>query len=347
MSIFDAAVKGYTTANALIKESRGYAGAVEEYGLARASDPELFAQLGREDRAQNQEVRNQGQYERTTRDSDTTFKEQGVMNLVQGLMQARDSGEDLGEAFDNLQDTLPNLGVDEEDIPELRQKLIDDPAILDQYAAALTDPETRARQAAARQKAQGDPVETENALRKFDDLLSRIDTLESKKYKGVGRSVFGLPGMGMITDGGFGAFGTTPGSDAANFVVQLEALSGDIRSQAFETLKGGGQITEKESEFAAQAIANLSRWGSYEEFQNELKRVRKYMNRLKHAATRRANGQKVAEQIMVDPEDDPNYPSPSTSTGVWKGYVDEVTGMTFTGGNPADPASWSKPETGE
>src|SRR5690606_28110040 len=67
-------------------------------------------------------------------------QKQAVLGLVNGLRQARDQGQDLGAAFDALADTLPSLGVDPKDIPQMRQALIDNPAILDQYYAALTDP---------------------------------------------------------------------------------------------------------------------------------------------------------------------------------------------------------------
>ena len=59
-----------------------------------------------------------------------------------------------------------------------------------------------------------------------------------------------------------------PGTDARNFQVVLDQINGSAFLQAFETLKGGGQITEVEGNKATAAIARLNRAQSDSEFKS-------------------------------------------------------------------------------
>jgi len=60
------------------------------------------------------------------------------------------------------------------------------------------------------------------------------------------------------------------GSDANNFNAELKKLGGKIFGQAYQTLKGGGQITEIEAEKAEQAYANLDVGMSEDAFRDQL-----------------------------------------------------------------------------
>lgn len=57
-----------------------------------------------------------------------------------------------------------------------------------------------------------------------------------------------------------------PGTDAANFDALLEQARGGAFMQAYQTLKGGGQITEIEGTKATNAITRMNRAQSEEEF---------------------------------------------------------------------------------
>lgn len=57
-----------------------------------------------------------------------------------------------------------------------------------------------------------------------------------------------------------------PGTDAKDFDIRLDQLKGKQFLQAFETLKGGGQITEMEGKKATDAIARMDAAGTEEEF---------------------------------------------------------------------------------
>ena len=67
------------------------------------------------------------------------------------------------------------------------------------------------------------------------------------------------------------------GTDAADFRSVLDQLGGSAFLQAFESLKGGGQITEVEGKKATDAIARLQRSQSDKEFKASLKELRGVM----------------------------------------------------------------------
>ncbi len=68
-----------------------------------------------------------------------------------------------------------------------------------------------------------------------------------------------------------------PGTDATNFQVLMDQIGGAAFLQAFESLKGGGQITEVEGKKATDAIARLNRNQSGPEFEQSLKDLREVM----------------------------------------------------------------------
>lgn len=68
-----------------------------------------------------------------------------------------------------------------------------------------------------------------------------------------------------------------PGTDATDFRTVLDQIGGAAFLQAFESLKGGGAITEVEGKRATDAIARLNRAQSDAEFQKSLKELRSVM----------------------------------------------------------------------
>lgn len=85
-----------------------------------------------------------------------------------------------------------------------------------------------------------------------------------------------------------------PGTDATNFRVALDQIKGSAFLQAFESLKGGGAITEMEGKLATNAIARLNTAQSTPEFQKALtdfqKVVQSAQSRLKAPAEGGASG---------------------------------------------------------
>jgi hypothetical protein len=68
-----------------------------------------------------------------------------------------------------------------------------------------------------------------------------------------------------------------PGTDATDFQAVLDQIGGTAFLQAFESLKGGGQITEMEGKKASDAIARLRRAQSDGEFKKSLEDLRQVM----------------------------------------------------------------------
>lgn len=66
--------------------------------------------------------------------------------------------------------------------------------------------------------------------------------------------------------GGFSLAPAIPGTSQADAITRIEQLQGKQFLAAFESLKGGGQITETEGKKAEQAIARMQRRVSKEDF---------------------------------------------------------------------------------
>ena len=79
------------------------------------------------------------------------------------------------------------------------------------------------------------------------------------------KAVLDHPGRDIAT-GTTSVLPVIPGTKQADFVNRFEQLQGDAFLQAFESLKGGGQITEIEGQKAQQAINRMNRGTSKEEF---------------------------------------------------------------------------------
>lgn len=89
------------------------------------------------------------------------------------------------------------------------------------------------------------------------------------------------------------------GTDAKDFQVVLDQLGGAAFLQAFESLRGGGAITEIEGKKATDAMARLNRAQSDKEFEVALSDLRQIM---KDARTRMAGSEpadKPAERKVI------------------------------------------------
>ena len=113
------------------------------------------------------------------------------------------------------------------------------------------DPSNRSAQAAA--SAQGRVAGTAQAEARADlpraeanaqDMLNVLDQLEQS------------PGFKYLW--GLASYATVPGTAQADAAAIWEQVQGKAFLEAFSTLKGGGQITEKEGEKATAAITRLS-----------------------------------------------------------------------------------------
>lgn len=109
-----------------------------------------------------------------------------------------------------------------------------------------------------------------------------------------------------------------PGTNPRDFQVVLDQIGGTAFLQAFESLKGGGQITEVEGKKATEAIARLNRAQSDEEFERSLRDLREVMER---GQSRLAGGQVPQQKnqsvpMQFDPDKEARYQAWKRSQGM-------------------------------
>ena len=81
-----------------------------------------------------------------------------------------------------------------------------------------------------------------------------------------------------------------------DLVSKIEQMQGQAFLQAFQSLKGGGAITEREGQAALNAVARLQRTQSQEAFQASLQELRTIIERGK----RRLEGQNIPESGGIE-----------------------------------------------
>lgn len=94
-----------------------------------------------------------------------------------------------------------------------------------------------------------------------------------------------------------------------DFIARAKQLQGQTFLQAYNTLKGGGQITEVEGEKATQSIARLNRSQTVSEFYNALAEAKKTFGDIYDSARTRGERGAVVPQMQT--------PRPD-SGGEWK-----------------------------
>lgn len=112
----------------------------------------------------------------------------------------------------------------------------------------------------------------EEAVKLVDDLL---------KAPGMKQAVGGSRLLGIQK---------IPGTDAKDFDIRLDQLKGKQFLQAFESLKGGGAITEVEGKKATDAIARMDAAGSEAEFVKAAREFQDVIKRGVEVAKKRAGG---------------------------------------------------------
>lgn len=146
-----------------------------------------------------------------------------------------------------------------------------DPALQGRLAEAKTTAtETAKNVVQAKADAPEALAKGEEALRLVDDLL---------KSPGFKQAVGASRMLGVQK---------IPGTSARDFDIRLDQLKGQQFLQAFESLKGGGQITEVEGKKATDAISRMNADASEEEFTKAAREfqdvIRKGIERAKQKA---------------------------------------------------------------
>lgn len=168
-------------------------------------------------------------------------------------------------------------------IAEQQARQAADPNFQRTMATARTAGETAAKDAATAQRVLPTAIST------AEQLIDKIDGLigAPAKIDASGKKVPAIPEHPGFQN----AVGTTwlpgarfiDGTDAANFMARFEEIQGGAFLEAFETLKGGGSITEKEGEKATAARNRMKIAQDEREFRAA---AREYQDTLRTAVQR-------------------------------------------------------------
>lgn len=153
------------------------------------------------------------------------------------------------------------------------------------------------------------PTVTANAergIKLIDDLIGTT----GKKLQPGEKSVPAHPGFqGVVGATVLPGARFIPGTDAASFDARLDEIKGGAFMQAFQSLRGGGAITEKEGEKATQAITRMSRAQSEAEFVQASRELQDIMrNGVKKAQSQASpRGASIGGVLRQNPDGSYNY----------------------------------------
>ena len=139
-----------------------------------------------------------------------------------------------------------------------------------------------------RQKTQGTGISGKAALiARIDALMNDPNLEDALGFEGIVRG-----------------FASNVGLDpnVARVNEMIKQVRGDVFLQAFEKLKGGGQITELEGMKAEQAMARLGQMQGYDDYVNALKELRFYVD----IFSRRLQGESIPDEMIYTPGQDPS-----------------------------------------
>jgi hypothetical protein len=143
--------------------------------------------------------------------------------------------------------------------------------------AAVTGAKKEAEESAKRlASAKADLPKLEAGITTIERVLNSIEN-----HPGKNRAVGAY--MGMVAPALLGA-------DAVDFERKREQLQGNLFLQAYDQLRGGGQITEVEGAKAEAAMANMSRAQSVEQFDAAVREFREVIQAARQRARNAAKG---------------------------------------------------------
>jgi hypothetical protein len=125
----------------------------------------------------------------------------------------------------------------------------------------------------------------EETIRLVDDLL---------KHPGFGISVGKTAPLGSLQS-------FIPGTQASSFDIALKQLKGKQFLEAFESLKGGGQITQIEGEKATQAMSRMDKANTEDEFKKAAQEFQGIIRNGINRAKIRTGQQQPAQQPQQQP----------------------------------------------
>lgn len=240
----------------------------------------------------------------------TPEEKQNFMNIKRAS-QSRNLGDRV-ESVDPTNPSGPALSISKKGVP---------PQQTPAHKAAVKTSETLAKSQS----------EAKFDLPKLEEKANYAVTLIDQALEHPGLSgVVGAPNV-------FTLGGLIPGTDEANFRALQKQLEGGAFLDAFDSLKGGGHITEIEGQKATESRARMSTSQSEVEFKKSLNEYKALMeigiNRARKQASGLAKGRRSGEPNEGVPSD---LPEASSSTG--KTLMDKDTGFKW----KSDGTNWKR-----
>lgn len=122
-------------------------------------------------------------------------------------------------------------------------------------------------------------LDAPKALRDAEYTIGLVDEIINHPGREMATGMSRMTGAHLI-----------PGTDAMDFEIKMRQLKGRQFLEAFEALKGGGQITEMEGKKATDAMSAMDAAGSEEAFLDAAKRFREVMDLAVQRAKMRIDG---------------------------------------------------------
>lgn len=225
----------------------------------------------------------------TARNVQSTFKgENGNMHIVTRDGRVKDTGIGFRENLQLVEQSDGSVvAVDRATGQRVGTPVTADEAAMSTERAAATE---------RRAEAQGALPRVQEQARRNLEILDRLEN-----HPGFSGAV-GAQGIST----GFGlAEGAIPGTDEADFIALVDQIGGAAFLEAFQGLKGGGQITEVEGLKAEQAITTLRNRGQSEEsYRQAIKDLRDVINS-GLSREREAAGESTGESRVIEFSDLP------------------------------------------
>lgn len=124
-----------------------------------------------------------------------------------------------------------------------------------------------------------------------EDAQAALPAIERSADQAIGLidELLAHPGRDMAT-GATAWVPPVPGTQQADFINRFDQIKGQAFLQAFESLKGAGQITEIEGKIATQALNRMNRATSKEEFDSAANDFKAAVNDIREIAKRKTGG---------------------------------------------------------
>ena len=164
-----------------------------------------------------------------------------------------------------------------------------DPAFQQRMAAAKVTGEAIAKGDVAAQQALPKIItRAEEGLRLLDEMVGKKEVRDASG-KVIQAGTAPHPGFGYAVGAGL-PFRFIPGTSEADFQARFDQIKGASFLEAFESLKGGGAITEKEGAKATDAINRMSLSQSEKEFVSAARDLQDVVRKGVANAQRKAGG---------------------------------------------------------